>query len=75
MLACEMVATFDIGCSAVETLYGIGLVVEPSGAAGMAALLAGRVANVSSKRVVIVLTGSNVSPKELDKLVSDNVKK
>jgi threonine dehydratase len=36
------------------------LVVEPSGAAGLAALLAGRVADVAGKRVGVILSGGNV---------------
>jgi len=36
------------------------LVVEPSGASGVAALLAGRVAEVKGKRVGVILSGGNV---------------
>lgn len=60
---------------AVQTLYSIGLVVEPSGAAGVAALQAGCISDVSGKRIVIVLTGGNVSPKELDKWIPENTEK
>lgn len=59
---------------AVQTLYSIGLVVEPSGAAGVAAVLAGHI-DMSGKSVVIVVTGGNVSPKELDKWIPENIEK
>jgi threonine dehydratase len=61
-------------CRAVQTLYSIGLVVEPSGAAGVAAVLAGHI-DMSGKSVVIVVTGGNVSPKELDKWIPENIEK
>ena len=53
--------------SAMKTLYEVGLVVEPSGAAAMAALLSGKVGHISDKRVVVFVTGGNVSSEELEK--------
>ena len=51
--------------SSMMCLYHTGLVVEPSGAAAFAALLFGKVPNVDDKKVVVVITGGNVSPDEL----------
>ena len=51
----------------MKTLYEVGLVVEPSGAAAMAALLSGKVGDISDKRVVVFVTGGNVSSEELEK--------
>ena len=56
-----------VHCSAMKTLYEVGLVVEPSGAAAMAALLSGKVGDISAKRVVVFVTGGNVSSEELEK--------
>lgn len=39
--------------------------VEPSGAAGIAALLTGRVPVAEGETVVVVLSGGNVGPDEL----------
>ena len=52
----------------VWLLYRNGLVVEPSGAASFTALRCGRAAGVAGKKVVVSLTGSNVSPEELIQL-------
>ena len=46
-------------------LYEMGLVVEPSGAAAVAAVLSQKVPDVAGKRVVAFITGGNVSPHEL----------
>ena len=51
--------------TAMRVLFRGGLVVEPSGAAAFAALHSGRVPDVSGKRVVVVITGGNVTPREL----------
>ncbi|XP_043944323.1 serine racemase isoform X2 [Protopterus annectens] len=50
---------------AVSVLYNIGLVVEPSGAAGFAAVLGNKIPDVSNKRVVVVISGRNISLEEL----------
>lgn len=42
-----------------------GLMVEPSGAAAFAALYHGKVPDVKGKKVVVVITGGNVTPEEL----------
>jgi threonine dehydratase len=49
----------------VRVLYENGLVVEPSGAAAFAALRYGKVSNAENKKIVAILSGSNVSPSEL----------
>ena len=46
-------------------LYENGLVVEPSGAAAFTALRCGKICNIENKRVVVILSGSNVSSSEL----------
>jgi len=45
------------------------VVVEPSGAAGVAALLAGRIAEVEGNRVGVVVSGGNVSAERFARLV------
>lgn len=55
---------------AVQILYQAGLVVEPSGAAAIAALICGRVPDIAGKKVVAFITGRNITPSELLKLVS-----
>ena len=54
--------------SAVFTLYGCGLVVEPAGDTAFAALLHNRVTDVKVNNVVVLLTGGNVTPQELCQL-------
>lgn len=46
------------------------LVVEPSGAAPAAALISGRVANVSGKRIGVIVSGGNVDPYKLAGLLN-----
>jgi threo-3-hydroxy-L-aspartate ammonia-lyase len=46
------------------------LVVEPGGAAGFAALLAGKVPGVAGRRVGVVLSGGNVDPDRFGSLIS-----
>lgn len=45
--------------------YKRGLVVEPSGCAAMAALVNGRIPDVAGKKVVVFVTGGNVTPEEM----------
>jgi len=53
---------------AMFVLHKRGLMVEPSGAAAFAALCTGRLGNVTGKKVVVVITGGNLTPLELCKL-------
>ncbi|PIK48603.1 putative serine racemase [Apostichopus japonicus] len=53
---------------ATKHLYERGLVVEPAGAAAFAALMFNKIPDVIGKRVVIVLTGGNVSPQQMYEL-------
>jgi threonine dehydratase len=46
------------------------VVVEPSGAAGVAALLAGRVRDLEGRRVGVVVSGGNVSPARFAELIA-----
>ena len=48
------------------------LVVEPSGACALAALLAGRVATEPDMRVGVVITGGNVSPERFGELTDES---
>ncbi len=52
-------------------LLRMKLLVEPSGAAPIAALLAGRIANVKGKKVGVVLSGGNVDAGKLAKILSN----
>jgi threonine dehydratase len=47
------------------------VVVEPGGTAGLAALLAGKVPSAAGKKVGIVLSGGNVDPALLTRLLAD----
>ncbi|XP_063960817.1 L-threonine dehydratase catabolic TdcB-like [Lytechinus pictus] len=55
--------------ASVTRLYHAGLVVEPAGAAAFGALLFGKVPDIEGKKVVAVITGSNVSPEELCNII------
>lgn len=54
--------------SAVFHLYEGGLVVEPSEAAAFAALVHGKVPEIEGKKVVTVITGSNIAPEDVYQL-------
>eukprot|EP00058_Branchiostoma_floridae_P014237 XP_002599725.1 hypothetical protein BRAFLDRAFT_62156 [Branchiostoma floridae] len=54
--------------AAVKRLFSRGLVVEPSGAAAFAALMSGKIPDVKGKKVVVVITGGNVTTQELSKI-------
>ena len=49
-------------------LFERGLKVEPSGAAAFAALLHNKVPDVAGKKVVVMVTGSNISVDELKQI-------
>ena len=50
---------------AMQALYSVGILVEPSGAAALAAVKAGKIASIAGKKVAITLTGSNITPNEV----------
>jgi len=50
---------------AVTHLYRQGLVVEPAGAVGYAALALGLVPDLEGRKVVIVISGGNISAEEM----------
>ncbi|XP_066283981.1 L-threonine ammonia-lyase-like isoform X2 [Branchiostoma lanceolatum] len=54
--------------TAVKRLFSRGLVVEPSGAAAFTALMFGKIPDVKGKKVVVVITGGNVTTQELSKI-------
>lgn len=49
----------------MQQFYKRGLVVEPSGCAAMAALLGGHVPDIEGKKIVVFVTGGNVTPSEM----------
>ena len=59
----------EVGAAVAYAYRELKLVVEPGGAIGLAALLAGRI-DVKGKNVVIVLSGGNVDADLFSKLVA-----
>lgn len=53
-------------------LLRLKLLVEPSGAAPIAALLAGKVPHVAGKKIGVVLSGGNVDPTKLAELLTSD---
>lgn len=49
----------------MKLFYERGLVVEPSGCAAMAALIGGHIPNINGKKVVVYVTGGNVTLSEM----------
>ena len=70
-LLAEGVAASDteVGTAVAFSYRELKLVVEPGGAVGLAALLAGRI-DVSGKTVVVVLSGGNVDADLFAKLIA-----
>ena len=59
----------EVGAAVAYAYRELKLVVEPGGAVGLAALLAGRI-DARGKNVVIVLSGGNVDADLFAKLVA-----
>ena len=57
--------------SAIKVLFDRGIKAEPSGCAAFAALLSGKVPDIEGKKVVVYITGGNVSTAELSDLIKD----
>lgn len=55
---------------ATRALYDVGVLVEPSGAAALAAVRAGKIADLGGKKVVVTLSGSNITPSEISNLLT-----
>lgn len=53
----------------MSRLFDIGLVAEPSGCAALAAILNNKIPDVAGKRVVAVVTGSNVTLSEMSSYI------
>lgn len=53
----------------MSRLFDIGLVAEPSGCAALAAILNNQIPDVAGKRVVAVVTGSNVTLSEMSSYI------
>jgi len=60
-----IVVSEDSIVRAVHQLYRQGLVVEPSGAVGYAALALGLVPDTEGRKVVVVVSGGNISGDEM----------
>ncbi len=58
----------EVGAAVAFAFRELKLVVEPGGAVGLAALLAGRI-DAAGKNVVIVLSGGNVDSDMFAKLI------
>lgn len=54
-------------------LIRMKLLVEPSGAAAVAALMTGKVPNVRGKKIAVVLSGGNVDPALLAKILAPKI--
>jgi len=53
-------------------LMRMKILVEPSGAAPVAALMSGKVSNVNGKRIGVILSGGNVDPHKLAEILKIN---
>ena len=70
LLASGVIASDEeVGAAVAYAYRELKLVVEPGGAVGLAALLAGRI-DVKGKNVVIVLSGGNVDADLFARLVA-----
>jgi len=70
LLASGVIASDEeVGAAVAYAYRELKLVVEPGGAVGLAALLAGRI-DTGGKNVVIVLSGGNVDADLFAKLVA-----
>ena len=71
-LVADVVTVSDLELRRAMALLAsrLKIVVEPGGAAGFAALLAGRVPDVAGRRVGVVLSGGNVDPDRFGALIS-----
>jgi len=54
--------------AATRVLYDNGLLAEPSGCAGVAAIMSQKVAGAEGAKVACIVSGSNVKPSELSHL-------
>ncbi|ESO85316.1 hypothetical protein LOTGIDRAFT_130508 [Lottia gigantea] len=60
---------FEKILNATKKLFDVGLIVEPSGSAAMAALLSNKIPDVKFKKVVVIVSGGNITPDELKELI------
>jgi threonine dehydratase len=69
---CSVVTVSDaeLGEAVAFAFERMKLVVEPSGAAAIAALLFGRIPNVAGKRIGIIISGGNADPARYASLVA-----
>mmetsp|Transcript_17909 Transcript_17909/g.29069 ORF Transcript_17909/g.29069 Transcript_17909/m.29069 type:complete len:323 (+) Transcript_17909:270-1238(+) len=55
---------------AMKALFNRGLVSEPSGAAALAAVLSGKLGDISNRKVVCTVSGGNITPADVNKFCS-----
>lgn len=68
-----LVTEKEIAEAARFMLFRMKLLVEPSGCASVAAVLAGKIRNLSGKKVGVILSGGNVDPAILAGIINDGV--
>jgi threonine dehydratase len=68
--AVALVGEDDLARTVRLLLFRMKLLVEPSGAAPLAALLAGRVSNVARKKIGVVFSGGNMEPRVLAEILA-----
>lgn len=57
--------------NAIRSLYKLGLIIEPSGAAGLAAVLSGKIpVDIKNKTITVVLSGGNITLDDLKEIIS-----
>ena len=57
----------------LKVLYSLGIVVEPSGAAGLASVLYGKIpVKLDGKTIVVVISGQNISLDDFTNLILAN---
>ncbi|KAH9510116.1 hypothetical protein Btru_043507 [Bulinus truncatus] len=56
----------------MKLLFHRGIIAEPAGCAALAAVLTGKVPNIQGKKVVVYISGGNVSCTELQKLIPED---
>mmetsp|Transcript_58332 Transcript_58332/g.155916 ORF Transcript_58332/g.155916 Transcript_58332/m.155916 type:complete len:334 (-) Transcript_58332:12-1013(-) len=64
-----VLVTDDEVRQAVKRLYELGLVVEASGAAAVAAVIAGKCGAIAGKKVVCTVSGRNISSSDLNTIL------
>ena len=69
-----VLVTDDELVEATRFAYSNGILAETSGCAGIAALMFGKLGDTKGKKVVCVVSGSNISPEDLQEALAGNAK-